>query len=166
VTPPGGLTLDPNASRPMRLLQWNLTLQREVGRTIVVEAGYVANRGEVPAEAAPGTRLDIGHTLQDNQSSFTEIREGIRMPIDYPKQMKTTVMEVNSKLHALLDLFGSREHVTEDLEVLYGITSRAEFELVATQLQAINTQLAQATAATTTLYKNAKLVARTAAVHS
>ena len=37
--------LDPNAGRPMRLLQWNVTLQREIGRDIAVEAGYVANVG-------------------------------------------------------------------------------------------------------------------------
>ncbi|HEY7335086.1 MAG TPA: carboxypeptidase regulatory-like domain-containing protein [Bryobacteraceae bacterium] len=37
--------LDPNAGRPMRLLQWNVTLQREISRDLVVEAGYVANRG-------------------------------------------------------------------------------------------------------------------------
>jgi hypothetical protein len=37
--------LDPNAGRPARLLQWNFTLQREFGRDLVVEAGYVANRG-------------------------------------------------------------------------------------------------------------------------
>ena len=37
--------LDPNAGRPMRLLQWNATLQREVGRDLALEAGYVANRG-------------------------------------------------------------------------------------------------------------------------
>jgi hypothetical protein len=37
--------LDRNAGRPMRLLQWNATLQREVGRDLAFEAGYVANRG-------------------------------------------------------------------------------------------------------------------------
>jgi len=37
--------LDRNAGRPMRLVQWNATLQREVGRDLVLEAGYVANRG-------------------------------------------------------------------------------------------------------------------------
>ena len=37
--------LDPNEARPARLLQWNATLQREVSRNFVVEAGYVANRG-------------------------------------------------------------------------------------------------------------------------
>jgi hypothetical protein len=43
VAPP--TLLDPNAGRPMRLLQWNVTLQREISRDLVVEAGYVANRG-------------------------------------------------------------------------------------------------------------------------
>ena len=37
--------LDPNAGRPMRPLQWNVTLQREIGRNIAIEAGYVGNRG-------------------------------------------------------------------------------------------------------------------------
>ena len=37
--------LDPNTGRPMRLLQWNVTLQREIGRNLFVEAGYVGNRG-------------------------------------------------------------------------------------------------------------------------
>jgi hypothetical protein len=37
--------LDPNAGRPARILQWNLSLQREINRNLVVEASYVANRG-------------------------------------------------------------------------------------------------------------------------
>ncbi len=37
--------LDPNAGRPARLLQWNIGLQREFNRNLVVEASYVANRG-------------------------------------------------------------------------------------------------------------------------
>lgn len=37
--------LDPNAGRPARLLQWNIGLQREINRNLVVEANYVANRG-------------------------------------------------------------------------------------------------------------------------
>ena len=37
--------LDANAGRPARLLQWNLGVQREVNRNLVVEANYVANRG-------------------------------------------------------------------------------------------------------------------------
>ena len=60
VAPPLGLTMDPNAGRPMRLLQWNLTLQREIGRNIAVEAGYVANRGvweEVLASPTTGAPL-------------------------------------------------------------------------------------------------------------
>jgi hypothetical protein len=37
--------LDSNAGRPARLLQWNIGLQREIYRDLVVEASYVANRG-------------------------------------------------------------------------------------------------------------------------
>jgi hypothetical protein len=37
--------LDPNAGRPARLLQFNVTVQREITRDMTVEAAYVANRG-------------------------------------------------------------------------------------------------------------------------
>jgi hypothetical protein len=37
--------IDPNAGRPDRTIQWNLSLQREITRDLVVEAAYVANRG-------------------------------------------------------------------------------------------------------------------------
>ncbi len=37
--------LDPNTGRPMRLLQWNVTAQRTIGRDLALEAGYVGNRG-------------------------------------------------------------------------------------------------------------------------
>jgi hypothetical protein len=37
--------LDQNTGRPMRLLQWNITAERTIGRNMVVEAGYVGNRG-------------------------------------------------------------------------------------------------------------------------
>ncbi len=43
VAPP--TLLDPNAGRPMRLMQWNVTLQREITRNIVVKGAYVGNRG-------------------------------------------------------------------------------------------------------------------------
>lgn len=36
---------DPNGSRPPRVNQWNIGLQREVVRNLVVEAAYVGNRG-------------------------------------------------------------------------------------------------------------------------
>ena len=39
------LLLDQNSGRPARQLQWNIGLQREVSRNLVVEASYVANRG-------------------------------------------------------------------------------------------------------------------------
>ena len=37
--------LDPNAGRPGRIHQWNISLQREVMQNLVVEAAYVGNRG-------------------------------------------------------------------------------------------------------------------------
>ena len=37
--------LDPNAGRPARLLQYSISLQREINRNLVVEASYVGNRG-------------------------------------------------------------------------------------------------------------------------
>lgn len=37
--------LDPNAGRPSRIYQWNISVQREITRTLVIEASYVANRG-------------------------------------------------------------------------------------------------------------------------
>ncbi len=42
---PGPLLVDRNAGRPMRLLQWNVTAQRTIGRDIAVEAGFVGNVG-------------------------------------------------------------------------------------------------------------------------
>ncbi len=38
-------TIDPNGARPGRIFQWNLSLQREVVRNVLVEAAYVGNRG-------------------------------------------------------------------------------------------------------------------------
>jgi hypothetical protein len=37
--------VDQNYGRPSRLWQWNVGLQREISRDLVVEASYVANRG-------------------------------------------------------------------------------------------------------------------------
>ncbi len=37
--------LDPNAGRPGRIHQWNISLQRELMKNLVVEAAYVGNRG-------------------------------------------------------------------------------------------------------------------------
>jgi hypothetical protein len=36
--------VDPNAGRPPRIQQWNITLQRELTRDLVVQAAYVGNR--------------------------------------------------------------------------------------------------------------------------
>jgi hypothetical protein len=37
--------IDPNGARPSRILQWSVGLQREVARSLIVEANYVGNRG-------------------------------------------------------------------------------------------------------------------------
>jgi hypothetical protein len=37
--------MDPNAGRPARQVQWSVGLQRSIGKDLVVEAAYVANRG-------------------------------------------------------------------------------------------------------------------------
>ena len=47
--------LDANAGRPARLMQWNIGLQRELNRDLVVEANYVANRGMWWTAAGLGT---------------------------------------------------------------------------------------------------------------
>jgi hypothetical protein len=39
------ISIDRNAGRPARIIQWSIGLQREVARNIVVEAEYVGNRG-------------------------------------------------------------------------------------------------------------------------
>ena len=55
--------LDQNVGRPMRLLQWNVNLQREIGRNLFVEAGYVGNRGvweTAGASLAPQNNLSQG----------------------------------------------------------------------------------------------------------
>jgi Carboxypeptidase regulatory-like domain len=43
--------IDPNAGRPDRTWQWNLTLQREIRKDLVVEAAYIANRNVWQATA-------------------------------------------------------------------------------------------------------------------
>lgn len=38
-------TIDPNGARPGRIMQWNISLQREILPNLLVEAAYVGNRG-------------------------------------------------------------------------------------------------------------------------
>jgi hypothetical protein len=38
-------TVDPNGGRPPRINQWNVSLQREIFRDLVVEASYIGNKG-------------------------------------------------------------------------------------------------------------------------
>lgn len=48
---PGAL-LDRNGARPGRVMQWNISLQREIARNLVLEAAYVGNRAAwLPAPA-------------------------------------------------------------------------------------------------------------------
>ena len=82
-----------------------------------------------------------------------------------PRKMKTLVMEVNSKLHALLDLFGDKEHTELDLEILYGITTPAEHLMAAHHLEMTNAMLAQATLTAKALAKSSKLAAKETVVH-
>ena len=37
--------VDPNAGRPSRMINWNISVQRELTKDLVVEAAYVGNRG-------------------------------------------------------------------------------------------------------------------------
>ena len=37
--------IDRNAGRPPRINQWNISLQREVARDVIVEAAYIGNHG-------------------------------------------------------------------------------------------------------------------------
>jgi hypothetical protein len=72
VAPP--TLLDPNAGRPMRLLQWNVTLQREITRNIVVKAGYVGNRGvweEAGTSLAPQNALSQATLRSFGFNDFT-----------------------------------------------------------------------------------------------
>jgi hypothetical protein len=62
----GPTFLDPNAGRPARLLQWNVTLQHEFARNLVVEAGYVANRG---------TGWDAGALAPNNSLSQSTLQK-------------------------------------------------------------------------------------------
>ncbi len=64
VAPP--TLLDRNAGRPMRLMQWNLTLQREITPNMILKAAYVGNRGvweEAGTSLAPENALSQA-TLQ------------------------------------------------------------------------------------------------------
>jgi hypothetical protein len=41
----GGLYNDPGAGRPARVNQWNIALQRQLSKSMTIEAAYVGNRG-------------------------------------------------------------------------------------------------------------------------
>jgi Carboxypeptidase regulatory-like domain len=59
--------LDQNSGRPARLTQWNISLQRELNRNLVVEASYVGNRGVWWSAGLLGT---LNALSQDTLKSF------------------------------------------------------------------------------------------------
>ena len=78
-----------------------------------------------------------------------------------PKLLHSRIMSVNSKLSALLDLLkgpSSDEKKWADLEVLLGITSRAEFAIALSQLETMEALVSQTTISAKALYENAKLM--------
>ncbi len=67
--------IDPNAARPSRILSVSIGLQREVVRSLVVEANYVANRGawETATNSAAGSGSSnglLGGLNTPNPASF------------------------------------------------------------------------------------------------
>ncbi|MEP7352879.1 MAG: TonB-dependent receptor, partial [Acidobacteriota bacterium] len=69
--------LDRNAGRPARLLQWNVALQREITRNLVVEASYVANVGVwwSASALAPLNQLSQGRLQALGFTNFTSATE-------------------------------------------------------------------------------------------
>ena len=99
VAPP--TLLDPNAGRPARLLQWNFTMQREIGRNLVIEAGYVGNRGiwwEGGSSMAPSNALSPSTLQSLGFTDFTSSTEAalLTTPISSLSQaQKNTLAQRN-----------------------------------------------------------------------
>jgi hypothetical protein len=88
------------------------------------------------------------------------------MPGPDPRRLKTQVVAVNSKLEALLKLIGHQgtaEDKWEYLEILFGITSRAEYELAASHLDSMQAALTQVEVAAKALKATAKVVTKATA---
>ncbi len=69
--------LDRNAGRPGRLLQWNIALQREINRNLVVDASYVGNRGVwwTAAGLAPLNSISEATLRRYGFTDFTSLAE-------------------------------------------------------------------------------------------
>ncbi len=69
--------LDRNAGRPGRLLQWNIALQREINRNLVVDASYVGNRGVwwTAAGLAPLNAISESTLRRYGFNDFTSLAE-------------------------------------------------------------------------------------------
>jgi hypothetical protein len=66
--------LDPNAGRPMRLLQWNVAVQREITSNMIVKAAYVGNRGVWEEESvAPATNSPLSTLNALNPAVLTSL---------------------------------------------------------------------------------------------
>jgi hypothetical protein len=57
---------DPNGGRPARVNQWNISVQREVLRNVIVEASYVGNRG---------VWLEANNLVNHNATPLTRFQE-------------------------------------------------------------------------------------------
>ncbi len=59
--------IDPSGGRPPRLNQWNISLQRELSRNLVIEAAYVGNRGAwFAADGLIDRRFSVGDLIDLN----------------------------------------------------------------------------------------------------
>jgi len=88
--------LDANTGRPARLLQWNLTVQRTIGKDNVVEAGYVGNRGVWETVAPPAGLSALSPANAMSQSTLAAL--GIQ-PSDYSNVNLSTAF--NTTISAL-----------------------------------------------------------------
>ncbi len=75
VTPGGAVQgapalVDPNGGRPSRVNQWNISLQREVLKDLVVEGAYVGNRG---VWLSPGTSQSFSNSSVGNLINYNAI---------------------------------------------------------------------------------------------
>ena len=70
-------TIDPNGARPGRIFQWNIGLQREVVRNVLVEAAYVGNRGNWLTNNCLAREKDSTYTI--GRSSLADTFQALRV---------------------------------------------------------------------------------------
>ena len=97
-----------------------------------------------------------------------------KLCVDYDTRVakhcrEPTADEVNDKTKALLDLLsgkGSEEDRWKDIETLYGITSRALYRVVESELHTMETLITQVAASAKALNASAQLSKRSSATSS